>query len=91
MPPVDPSLYRELESLPETMIGEILHGELVASRLPPPRVGYATMALNAALGRPATGTGGFSTGSKSIWVQRCWRPILRDGAARTYRSCLTAP
>lgn len=31
---VDPALYRELEALPVTMIGEILHGDLFASRRP---------------------------------------------------------
>jgi Uma2 family endonuclease len=38
---VDPALYSELEALPETMIGEILHGDLIAS--PRPRARHAVI------------------------------------------------
>lgn len=34
---VDPVLYRQLEALPETQVGEILAGEVVASPRPAPR------------------------------------------------------
>lgn len=37
MADIDPGLYRQLEALPETQIGEILAGDLVASPRPTPR------------------------------------------------------
>ncbi|NBC31942.1 MAG: Uma2 family endonuclease [Alphaproteobacteria bacterium] len=49
---VDPILYRELEALPDTQIGEILHGELFASPRPAPRHARVIGALNQALMGP---------------------------------------
>lgn len=45
MATVDPALYRRLEALPETQIGEILRGDVVASPRPAPRHAKAIIAL----------------------------------------------
>lgn len=51
---VDPVLYRRLEALPETQIGEILAGELVVSPRPAPRHARVIYALGACFGIPTT-------------------------------------
>ncbi|NBC31941.1 MAG: Uma2 family endonuclease [Alphaproteobacteria bacterium] len=45
----DPALYRKLEALPETQIGEILRGELFASPRPAPRHGRVIIELGRVL------------------------------------------
>jgi len=49
---IDPGLYRRLETLPSTNIGEILAGELVASPRPTPRHARVIYELGAVLRNP---------------------------------------
>lgn len=52
MATVDLSLYRQLEALPETMIGEILRGKLETSPRPYPKHAYVIGLLQRRLGDP---------------------------------------
>src|SRR5687767_8112756 len=50
-PPKRPATYADIEAIPEHLVGEIIEGELVVSRRPPPRSAYAAAALLHALYR----------------------------------------
>jgi Uma2 family endonuclease len=64
VPPFDrPATYDDLVKLPDTVVAEIVDGELHASPRPAPRHAHAEFAMSGALG-PARGSG---PGSPSGW------------------------